>query len=453
MYKIALVGRPNVGKSALFNRLTGERQAIVEDVCGVTRDRLYGVLEFEGVNVEIIDTGGIDHNGKIAFSAEIRQQTMLAIDEADSLVFVVDAQVGALAEDQEVAKLLLQTKKPVVLAVNKAEGKLRSLLEGEFLSLGFANIMSISAIHGDGIYDLLEVIVNKEYVAEVESKEKVPKVAIMGRPNMGKSTLFNAMVKSNRTLVSDIPGTTRDSIEEKIMVDGKPLIFIDTAGLRKRKSERETVDKFSRIRVENSLARCDLVILVIDATMGFTTYEKTIFSMIEKQGKGCILFFNKWDKVHGVRQEHYKRELYVESQFVKVCPNIIGSALEKRGIDQLLNSVFEVYSELNKRVSTGSINAFIEMSMQKVHPPMSKGKRLRVYYTVQVRSCPPIFTMFVNYSELMTSAYKKYLINQIRSEYRFKGCPIVLILKQKKIRKQTSEKRIKSELECQYSHL
>jgi len=363
MMKIAIVGRPNVGKSALFNRLIGKRKAIVEDVEGVTRDRIYEPCQIFGRWATLIDTGGIDQSNSIAFSKEILLQTMQAIEEADRIIFVVDGKVGPTLQDEEIAKILLKIKKPVFLVVNKIddEGAVENL--SQFYSLGWGEIFSVSSVHGRGVADLVEKVFPEE--TDLELQEEMSKVAIIGRPNMGKSTLINYLLNEERCVVSEIPGTTRDAID--IEIGG--CIFIDTAGIRKKKGEHETVEKFAALRSEKAIERCDICVLIVDVMEGLTSFERSILHMIEKKGKGCILFLNKWDKSSQVRMEHVEKTIRASASFISHVPIIVGSAKSGRGVDKVFPYIFEVQENLKKRIPTGELNTFLERSIQVNHPP------------------------------------------------------------------------------------
>lgn len=438
LYKVAIVGRPNVGKSALFNRIAGKRRAIVEDFEGVTRDRLVERVEAFGKVFSLIDTGGIDSTSSIEFSEEIRQQTLMAIEEADALIFVVDGMTQVTLQDEEVAKMLFKTDKPVHLAVNKVDTQVSENRAGEFYSLGFEMPYFVSAIHGRGVADLLEGVIAHIGDDEDEVAEQ-PRVAIVGRPNVGKSTLLNYLIDEERCLVSDIPGTTRDTID----IDMGGCTFIDTAGIRKKKAEKESVEKFASVRTMNAIEKCDVCVVMIDVKEGLTSHEKSIIAEIQEQGKGCILFVNKWDEVKDVRMEHVHESIMARNHFLSKVPIIVGTAKYGRNVEKLFPYIFEVFENLNKRISTGQLNTFLEVAIQRNHPPMIKGKRLRIYYLTQATTNPPTFVLFVNYPELLTESYRRYLLNAFRDTYHFTGCPIRFKVKKKrntKTRKQLHSK-------------
>ena len=443
--KLALVGRPNVGKSALFNRLTGKRIAIVDEAVGITRDRLYAEADFFGRPFEVIDTGGIDARSKIPFYEEVSLQTQIAIEEADVLVMVVDSQVGITALDEEVAKSLLRTNKRVVLAVNKIDDLLHIDQMHGFYGLGIKDVVAVSAVQGFQIAELLEEAFNGvAWPDEEEEEDPAIKVSIIGRPNVGKSTLVNHLLDEARCVVSPIAGTTRDSIDTHIEKDGQPFTLIDTAGIRRKKAEHEVVDKFAAVRTKRAIDRADICILVMDANQGITAQEKRIAEQIEEAGKACILLFNKWDLVKGFRMEHCLQGVQKDASFLKYCPTLFASAQTGRNLDQLFPLIVDVKKQTMQRISTGQLNSFVEKVFQRYHPPMLKGRRLRVYYMTQVQTAPPRFVLFVNGEELMLETYKKYMINQFREEYAFTGVPLIFELRGKGRRKDQEETKVSS---------
>lgn len=431
--KLAVVGRPNVGKSALFNRLCKKRISIVDEAEGVTRDRLYAEADFFGRPFEVIDTGGIDPDATISFNEEIRRQAEVAILEADALVLVVDGKVGLTDLDVEVAKILHKTGKPVTVAINKIDTLEQMDRIHEFYSLGFEHSIGISANHGLQIAELLEVALRDiEWKSSPEGDEDIIKVAIIGRANVGKSTLINHLLDEERCLVSPMAGTTRDSVDIDIEIDGAIYRLIDTAGIRRKKSEHEVVDKFAAIRTERAIERADVCVLMLDAEKGMTTQEKRIASRIEEEGKACILLFNKWDLVKGFRMEHCLKAVREEVSFLNHCPANFISAKTGRNLDKFYTTIKKVYTQAHSRISTGELNRFIERVTQLNHPPMVNGKRLRIYYIAQVGVAPPNFVMFVNRTNLMDGSYKKYLINQFRKSFAYSGNPLRFSLRGKK---------------------
>lgn len=440
--KLAIVGRPNVGKSALFNRISKKKIAIVDEAEGITRDRLYSKAEFFGTPFEVIDTGGMDYHSNAVFNEHILRQAEIAVEEADTLVMVVDAHVGITKLDKEIAQILLKTKKPICLAVNKIDNMAQEQLLHEFHSLGIKKMVPVSAAQGWHIAELLETAFesfNKDDWKAVD--DPAINVAIVGRPNVGKSSLINFILDEERCIVSPIPGTTRDSIDVSVTQGEDLYRLIDTAGIRRKHAEHEVVDKFAAIRTERAIERADICVLMLDAQAGMTTQDKKIANTIEEAGKGCIIVFNKWDLVKGFRMEHCLQGINEEAAFLRHCPKLFMSATTGRNVEKLFELIKEVKEESLKRISTHQLNKFIENSMQKNHPPMIMGKRLRIYYMVQVGIQPPKFIVFVNYPNLMTEPYKKYLYNQFRETYGFTGLPLIMHLKGKK--KSKNEKQNK----------
>lgn len=437
--KIAIVGRPNVGKSALFNRLASSRIAIVDEAEGITRDRLYVQIDFFGRQCLLIDTAGLDPTSKEDphLQEHLHKQTQFAIDEADAIIQVVDALVGPTTLDQQVSRMLLKTTKPVFLAVNKVDD-IKLLQEvAQFYSLGIQEVYPLSALHGHHVADLLEKVLEKiplDLEAKAEKKGGI-KVAIVGKPNVGKSTLLNLILGEERSVVSPVAGTTRDSIDARVSWEDVDFIFIDTAGIKNKRAEHEVVEKFAKIRTLRAIERADVCLFMIDAKEGLTLQDKKITKIIEEAGKGCILFFNKWDLVKGFRMEHCKKAIIQESSFLEHCPMIFGSCQQKRNIDKIFPLLITLFEEQKRRVTTGQLNKFVERLMQKYHPPMMQGKRLRIYYMTQIGVNPPQFVLFVNNPKLMAPSYKKYMINNFRKEYGFTGCPLIFFLRGKEERK------------------
>jgi GTP-binding protein len=432
--KIALVGRPNVGKSALFNRICQKRISIVDEQEGITRDRLYAESEVFGRPFILIDTGGIDTSEKMPFNHEIRRQAEIAIREADVVILVVDGQIGPHPLDEEVAKILLHSQKKVIVAVNKIDQASEEIKIHEFHSLAVRDLVAVSAVQGFQIAELLEKAI--ALLPEMEEAFPPPptgaiRVAIVGRPNVGKSTLLNHLLKEERSIVSPIAGTTRDAIDVTVSHGGQEFVLIDTAGIRRKKAEKEVVDKFAAIRTEEAVEKADVCILVLDSFEGFTTQEKRIASEIEEKGKSCILLFNKWDLVKNFRMEHALKGVREEIPFVNHCPTLFISALKEKNLERIFPLVKEVYEERLKRITTGMLNKFIEGCLHKYHPPLMTGKRLRIYYMTQVEINPPKFVLFVNNTALLTDTYKKYILNQFRLSYKFSGCPLTLELRGK----------------------
>ncbi len=439
--KLAIVGRPNVGKSALFNRICQKKIAIVDEAEGITRDRLYADTECFGRMFQIIDTGGINPRSKELFNTQIKRQAEIAIEEADSIIMVVDSHIGITELDQELARLLLRTKKPLTLAVNKIDCIDQYSLLYNFQSLGIKRLIAVSAAQSWHIAELIEAALEDlTPVVEENPSSSSISLCIVGRPNVGKSSLVNYLLDEERCIVSPIPGTTRDSVDIPFMQGEDHYTLIDTAGIRRKHAEHEVVDKFAAIRTERAIERADICILMMDATQGMTGQEKRIANAIEEAGKGCILLFNKWDLVKGFRMEHCLRGIEEEVNFLKHCPKLFLSALTGRNIDKIFPLIKQVYQDSKLRISTHQLNKFIEDCLHKNHPPMLNGKRLRIYYMTQVQTEPPRFILFVNSPTLMIDSYKKYLYNQFRDKFGFLGVPILMNLKGKL--KKTKEERL-----------
>jgi GTPase len=431
MYKMAIVGRPNVGKSALFNRICKKKIAIVDEAEGITRDRLYAQAEEFHFPFELIDTGGIDPSSSDTFQDEIRMQALIAIEEADTLVMVVDAHVGVTRLDSELARLLLKSGKPVTLAINKIDDLSQKNLIHAFYGLGISNMLAVSAIHGYQIAELIERAWEGFKPSVTTEEVNRSKVAVVGRPNVGKSTFINALLQEPRCIVSATAGTTRDSIDIPFTYEGIPYTLIDTAGIRRKKAEHDTVEKFAALRTQRAIERSDICILMLDATEGLTTQEKRIANTIEEAQKGCMLVLNKWDLVKGFRMEHLTSVLKEHSPFLAHCPILYISAHEGRNVAKVLPTVEEVIRATQTRISTHQLNKFMERAMQLNHPPMVSGKRLRIYYMTQVDVSPPRFVFFVNKPHLMHESYRKYLVNGFRKAFPFCGTPLVFYLRGK----------------------
>ncbi len=430
---IALIGRPNVGKSALFNRIVGKPISIVDEKEGVTRDRLYGSGNLFGHPFQVIDTGGLDFTGKTPFAQQIREQVERAIEEGDSLIIVVDGRVGVTCLDEQVVRLLRGSSKPLCLAVNKIDEEHQEELIAPFYGLGIPEVIPISAIQGRNVAELLERGLAPFKKPKGEKKGSAGmKVALIGRPNVGKSTMINHLLDQDRCIVSPISGTTRDHIDVDMQYDDQKFTFIDTAGVRRKKAELEVVDKFASIRTERAIDRADVCVLMLDARSGLSHQEKKIISQIERAGKGCLLFFNKWDLVRKVRMEHCSKSLELEAPFIKHAPTLFGSAKTGHNLKLLFDKLKEVYHDLNRRISTGKLNQFLEKAMSKQHPPMIQGKRLCIYYVSQTEAAPPRFLFFINNKKYLQKTYEKYLINRLRDSFRFSGTPLRFTFREKR---------------------
>lgn len=443
LIKVAIVGRPNVGKSALFNRICKKNIAIVDEAEGITRDRIYADADYFGTPFQLIDTGGIDARSKGEFNSHIKRQAEIAIEEADSIIMVVDSRIGLTTLDKEIAEVLHKTHKPVCLAVNKIDNLSEEHLIYPFQSLGIPKMIAVSAAQGWHIAELLEAAFsNISTDGACENTSQAIQLAIVGRPNVGKSSLVNYLLDEERCIVSPIPGTTRDSVDVPFEYEGVSYNLIDTAGIRRKGAEHEVVDKFAAIRTQRAIERADICLLMLDSQQGITREEKKIANMIEEAGKGCILLFNKWDLVKGFRMEHCMQGIEEEVPFLKHCPKLFISALTGRNVNEIFALAVQVYEDAKKRITTHQLNKFIAACLQRNHPPMLQGKRLRIYYMAQVGIQPPKFVLFVNHVSLMVESYKKYLYNQFRETYQFSGVPIEIYLKGKK--KRTREDRMES---------
>ncbi|MCH9614308.1 MAG: GTPase Der [Chlamydiia bacterium] len=419
--KIAIVGRPNVGKSALFNRICKKRISIVDEAEGITRDRIIAKADIFGTPFEIIDTAGIGHEWE-----DVKEQIEIAIEEADRLVMVVDSRIGLTEEDMDVAKIVRRSGKEVFLAVNKVDNRHSTDAIHEFHRLGFKKIYAVSALQGFNIAELfIDVLDGLE--SQIDPRDEKVRVTFIGRANVGKSTLVNQLAKEKRCVVRDVPGTTRDKVDIHI----GSYTFTDTAGIRRKSAEKEVVDKFAVVRTLEALKDSDVAVLLLDAREGMTRQEKRIMETIEAAGKGLIIFFNKWDLIKEFRMEHCLKQIRDEVPFLNFCPVIFGSAKTGRNMEQLVHHVDLVKEAMGQRVPTGALNSAIEKIMQKYHPPMIRGKRLRLYYTTQVKAHPPIFVSFANYPDLMTGSYKRYLTNELRKVFPFTGVPLVHQIRQK----------------------
>ncbi len=430
---LALIGRPNVGKSALFNRILGKRISIVDEREGVTRDRLYGKGECFGRSFQIIDTGGIDPMKKILFAKEIERQADIAAQEAHCLILVVDGTVGVTHFDEQIIRACKRIKKPLCLAVNKIDAKHQEGLIAPFYRLGVADVIPVSAVQGRNIAELLEKALGfcPKSEQKTASASKM-KVAFIGRPNVGKSTMINQLAASERCIVSALPRTTRESIEVDVFHLDETITFIDTAGICRKQAESETVDKFAAMRTQSSIERADLCVLMLDARSGLSQREKRMIKQVETANKGCLLFFNKWDLIKGVRMEHCYKQLTAHIPFAQHCPILFGSAKTGRSCEKLCASLDQMHSDFCQRITTGEMNRFLKEALQRRSPPSIQGKRLRIYYMAQIATAPPRFLLFINDKKRVSSTYAKYLVNQMRSFYRFSGIPLLLSFREKK---------------------
>ncbi len=428
---VALVGRPNVGKSTLFNRLLGSKLAIIEDEPGITRDRIYGSATFEKYKFHLIDTGGIDI-GDDKFNEEIKMQAMLAVDEADVILFVVDAKEGLTANDYVVKDLLLKSNKKIIVTVNKVDSKLAKENIYDFYELGFDNYEFISSEQNEGIYELLQKIVSDFDIVE-EDNDNTLKFSIIGRPNVGKSSLVNALLNEERVIVSDLAGTTRDAVDTIFTYYGQDYTVIDTAGMRKKGRIYENVEKYSLLRSLKAIDRSDVCLLVIDANQGIIEHDKHIAGYALDAGKPVILVVNKWDLIEDKEEsmKQFSKTIRANFQFMTYAPIVYLSALTKKRIHTVMPEILKCYENSVKQIPTNLINSCITDAYNLNLPPSYKGKRLKIYFTSQVGNKPPTFNIQVNSKGLIHFSYERYLENKIRESFDFEGTPIIIKFKNK----------------------
>lgn len=432
---VAIVGRPNVGKSSLFNKLCGRRLAIVDDTPGVTRDRIYGDCEWLGRKFMLVDTGGIEPYSNDVILSSMREQAQIAIDSADAIIFVTDIKTGPVATDSEVASMLLKSGKPVILCVNKLDSVGDVPPEFyEFYNLGIGDPIAVSAVHGHGTGDLLDaVIAHLPDEAGDDEDDEITKVAIIGKPNVGKSSLINAICGENRVIVSDIAGTTRDATDTPVTNKHGKFILIDTAGLRRKSKVDERLERFSVLRAVMAVERANVCVIVIDATEGFTEQDSKIAGIAHEQGKACIIAVNKWDLVEkdGKTMDEYRKKLMTDFAFMSYAPIIFISAKIGQRIDRLFSLIKYVDNQNSLRISTGKLNDVLADAQARVQPPTDKGKRLKIFYITQASTRPPTFVCFVNNKELFHYSYQRYLENQIRSVFGLEGTPTRFVIRER----------------------
>lgn len=433
---VAIVGRPNVGKSTLFNIFANSRISIVEDTPGVTRDRLYADTEWLDNEFMMVDTGGIEIMNTDKIAVSIRQQAQIAIAEADVILFVCDARAGITHEDAEVAKMLRQSKKPIVLAINKADSPKQEMEIFEFYNLGIGEPIPVSAANHLGLGDLLDAVVEKfpETSAYGEDgNENEIKVALIGRPNVGKSSIFNTLVGEERSIVSDVAGTTRDAIDTPVIREGQKFLFIDTAGMRRKARIDEPIEKYSIIRSLRAVDRSDVVLMVIDAIDGITEQDKKIAGYAHEAGKGIVLVVNKWDLYDkdNTSTLRYTENLRRELVFMQYAPVVFVSAMTKQRIHRLPEVIHYVAEQNAMRISTSVLNQVVEDAIAINPPPTEKGQRLKILYATQVKIKPPTFVIFVNEPEIMHFSYQRYLENKLREAFGFEGTPLQMIIRGK----------------------
>jgi GTP-binding protein len=427
---VAIVGRPNVGKSTLFNRIVGTRAAVVEAQPGVTRDRLHQDAEWAGRAFTLVDTGGIDTASEDTMATRVTAQAQQAIAEADLIMFVLDSRDGLVPEDIEVANILRRAGKPVIPVINKIDNFDQPLPLAEFYSLGLGDPVPVSAQLGLNVGDLLDEVVARLAVEAGDTREEqAVKVAFIGRPNVGKSSLVNSILGEERVIVSDIPGTTRDAIDTFLERDGRRYVFIDTAGIRRRSRISEPVERYSVMRSQRALERADIAVLVIDAVEGVTAQDKRIAGLAEEAGRGTIIAVNKWDLVpkDSGTMNRYTEAVRRELAFISYAPLVYTSAVTGHRVRNILDAVDSVYAQFTRRVQTSDFNRLMQDAFLAAPPPAEKGRRLKCYYATQVSTGPPTFVLFVNDPALGTNAYRRYLENQVRRAYGFEGTPVRII--------------------------
>ena len=432
---VAIIGKPNVGKSTFFNYIVGSRISIVEDFPGVTRDRVYAETNWRGRTFTLIDTGGIELETEDVILAQMREQANLAVQMADVIVFLTDVKQGVTAVDKEIAYMLKKAKKPIVLVCNKADNYEKDNLDRyEFYNLGLGEPYAISATNAIGIGDVLDAIFEKfPPKEENEEEDNFIRVAVIGKPNVGKSSLINKILGENRTIVSDIAGTTRDAIDSNFENEYGKYIFIDTAGVRKKSKIKENIEKFSITRTMLAIERADVCLLLIDANDGVTEQDTKIAGEAHEAGKGVIIVVNKWDEIEKTTGtlEQYKKEVYAKLAYLTYAPMIFISAKTGQRVEKLFTMINQVAEENSKRISTSVINQVINEAIALVQPPTDKGRRLKIFYGTQGTTKPPTFVIFVNNKSLFHFSYERYLINQFRKEFGFIGTPIRIIIREK----------------------
>ena len=431
---IAVVGRPNVGKSTLFNKLIGKRLSIVDDTPGVTRDRIYGDTEWRGKKVMLVDTGGIEPKTNDIILSGMRSQAQLAIDTANVIIMVCDMQTGVTATDSEIASMLLKSGKPIVLCVNKCD-KIGDVPPEfyEFYNLGLGDPIAVSSVHGHGTGDLLDAAYDFLPDTDEVDDEDIINVAVIGKPNAGKSSLVNKITGEDRVIVSDIAGTTRDAIDSLVENKFGKFNFIDTAGLRRNSRVEDKIEKYSVIRAKMAIERSDVCVIMIDGNDGFTEQDSKVAGLALEEGKACIIAVNKWDIVEkdGQTMDNYRKKLMVDFAFMPYAPIIFISAKTGQRLDRLFELINYVRTQNTMRISTGKLNDILADATARVQPPSDKGKRLKIYYMTQASTKPPTFVCFCNNAELFHFSYQRYLENQIRSTFGLEGTPVRFVIRER----------------------
>jgi GTPase len=433
-FTVAIVGRPNVGKSTFFNRLLEQRKAIVEDTPGVTRDRQYGIADWNGKNFYVIDTGGFVPDSVDVFETEIRKQVQVAVNEASAILFVVDAATGMTDLDDAMADVLRRSTKPVYLVVNKVDNNERLLEASEFYSLGFEEVFFISAISGSGTGDLLDAVTSLiKDDSEFEEEQGLPKFAIIGQPNVGKSSLLNALVGEERTIVSDIAGTTRDTIHTRYKLFQKDFVLIDTAGIRRKAKVHEDLEFYSVIRAIKALDEADVCLLILDAEKGITAQDLTIYSLAAKKGKGIVVLVNKWDLITKETNtaKEYEKELKQRMAPFNDVPILFISAKEKTRILKGIEAGLQVYENRKRKIPTAQLNDIMLKAIESYHPPVVRGNPVKIKYITQLPTVVPSFAFFSNFPDDIKTPYKNYLENKLRENFDFTGVPVRIFFRKK----------------------
>ena len=437
---VAIVGRPNVGKSTLFNKIVGRRLSIVEDTPGVTRDRIFGDAEWCGRTFSLVDTGGLEPASRDVLLTQMREQAQIAIDSASAIIFVTDIRTGVTATDQEVADLLLKSGRPVVLCVNKCDSVGQPPVEFyEFYNLGLGDPVMVSSVHGHGTGDLLDRVM--ESLPEQQEEEPdgdIIKVAVIGKPNVGKSSLVNRVAGENRCIVSDMAGTTRDAVDMTIENEFGMFTFIDTAGLRRKSKVEESVEYYSNLRAEMAVERADVCLILIDGTVGFTDQDSKVAGIAHEAGKGCIVCVNKWDAVEkdDKTMEQMRLKLAEDFSFMSYAPIIFISAKTGQRLSRMFELIKLAAASNAMRVTTGALNDVLAQAVNRVQPPTDKGRRLKIYYMTQASTKPPTFVCFVNDHELFHYSYQRYIVNRIRETFGLECTPVRLMIRDKKDEKE-----------------
>jgi len=435
---VAIVGRPNVGKSTFVNRLVGSRQSIVDDMPGVTRDRIYNDVEWQHKYFTVIDTGGIVPGDEDEIMISIFDQAQIACDEADKIIFLVDGKDGVHAIDSDIANILRKSNKKVFLVVNKIDSITAMPMLNDFYGLALGEPMAISALHGSGgVGDLLELITEDFEAEDEQVDENTIKIAIVGRPNAGKSSIINALLNEDRVIVSDVSGTTRDSIDSKINYNKKEFVIIDTAGIRKRAKVDWGIEKFAVDRAIRSIRECDVAVLIVDATEGISDQDKKISAIITEAGKGIIIAVNKWDLVEkgNHTMSEFEKKISHDVPFLEYVPKIYISAVTKQRLHQIFDKAIEVHEQCIKRISTGTLNKVINDAYAMNPPSTVKNKRLKILYSTQIGTAPPTFVLFTNNGDLMKDHYKRYMEKKLREAFGFYGTPIRIALRERAAKK------------------